>query len=356
MGGFALLLESTIGKIGEICDEARAKARERLDQLTKPRGSLGMLEDVAAQIAGITGQSLPRLENKAVIVMAGDHGVVAEGVSAYPQEVTPQMVRNFLRGGAAINVLARQAGARVVCVDMGVAAPLDEPGLINRKIAPGTKNFISGPAMTREEARAAVEAGIEIANQAISEGVNLLATGDMGIGNTTPSTAILAAFTGFPVPLITGRGTGLDQPGVQRKVEVIEQALKVNNPDPRDGLDVLAKVGGFEIGGLAGVILGAAAARVPVVIDGFISGAAAMVARSLAPRAVNYVIASHLSEEPGHRVMLTWLGIKPMLQMQMRLGEGTGAVLAFHLVEAALRILREMATFGEAGVTGEMVV
>lgn len=351
-----MLLESTIGKIGEICDEARAKARERLDQLTKPRGSLGMLEDVAAQIAGITGQSLPRLENKAVIVMAGDHGVVAEGVSAYPQEVTPQMVRNFLRGGAAINVLARQAGARVVCVDMGVAAPLDEPGLINRKIAPGTKNFISGPAMTREEARAAVEAGIEIANQAISEGVNLLATGDMGIGNTTPSTAILAAFTGFPVPLITGRGTGLDQPGVQRKVEVIEQALKVNNPDPRDGLDVLAKVGGFEIGGLAGVILGAAAARVPVVIDGFISGAAAMVARSLAPRAVNYVIASHLSEEPGHRVMLTWLGIKPMLQMQMRLGEGTGAVLAFHLVEAALRILREMATFGEAGVTGEMVV
>ncbi len=351
-----MLLESTIGKIGEICDEARAKARERLDQLTKPRGSLGMLEDVAAQIAGVTGQSLPRLENKAVIVMAGDHGVVAEGVSAYPQEVTPQMVRNFLRGGAAINVLARQAGARVVCVDMGVAAPLDEPGLINRKIAPGTRNFISGPAMTREEARAAVEAGIEIANQVISEGMNLLATGDMGIGNTTPSTAILAAFTGFPVSLITGRGTGLDQPGVQRKVEVIEQALKVNNPDPRDGLDVLAKVGGFEIGGLAGVILGAAAARVPVVIDGFISGAAAMVARSLAPRAVNYVIASHLSEEPGHRVMLTWLGIKPMLQMQMRLGEGTGAVLAFHLVEAALRILREMATFGEAGVTGEMVV
>lgn len=351
-----MLLESTIGKIGEICGEARAKARERLDQLTKPRGSLGMLEDVAAQIAGITGQSLPRLENKAVIVMAGDHGVVAEGVSAYPQEVTPQMVRNFLRGGAAINVLARQAGTRVVCVDMGVAAPLDEPGLINRKIAPGTKNFISGPAMTREEARAAVEAGIEIANQVISEGTNLLATGDMGIGNTTPSTAILAAFTGFPVSLITGRGTGLDQPGVQRKVKVIEQALKVNNPDPRDGLDVLAKVGGFEIGGLAGVILGAAAARVPVVVDGFISGAAAMVARSLAPRAVDYMIASHLSEEPGHRVMLTWLGIKPMLQMQMRLGEGTGAVLAFHLVEAALRILREMATFGEAGVTGEMVV
>jgi len=252
--------------------------------------------------------------------------------------------------------LARHAGARVVCVDMGVAAPLDEPGLLNRKMGPGTKNFVRGPAMTRDEARAAVEAGIEIAAQEIAQGTELLATGDMGIGNTTPSTAILAAFTGLPVKLIAGRGTGLDNPGVQRKIKAVEQALKVNDPDPRDGLDILAKVGGFEVGGLAGVILGAAAARVPVVIDGFISGAAAMVARSLAPLAVDYMIASHLSEEPGHQVMLTWLGIKPMLQMRMRLGEGTGAALAFPLIEAALRILREMATFSEAGVTEETII
>lgn len=348
-----MLLEVTIAKIGRIHEGARGEARRRLDSLTKPPGSLGMLEDIAAQIAGVTGKSSPWVENKAVIVIAGDHGVVAEGVSAFPQEVTPQMVRNFLQGGAAINVLARQAGARVVCVDMGVVVSLNESNLISRKIGPGTKNIAQGPAMTRDEARAAVEAGIEIVTQEIARGAELLATGDMGIGNTTPSTAILAAFTGFPVPLIAGRGTGLDNLGLQRKIKAVEQALKVNNPDSRDGLDVLAKVGGFEIGGLAGVILGAAAASVPIVIDGFISGSAAMVARSLAPQVIDYMIASHLSEEPGHKVMLTWLGLKPMLHMGMRLGEGTGAVLAFHLIEASLRILREMATFSEAGVTGK---
>ncbi len=351
-----MLLEETIAKIGELDEQAQEAARRRSDRLTKPPGSLGMLEDVAAQIAGITGKSLPWLEKKAVITMAGDHGVCAEGVSAFPQEVTPQMVLNFLRGGAAINVLSRQAGAKIVCVDMGMIAPVDAPGLVVRRIGPGTNNLAAGPAMTPDQARAAVETGIEVATQEIAGGTELLATGDMGIGNTTPSTAILAAFTGFPVALLAGKGTGLDQPGVQRKIKVVERALRINNPDPRDGLDVLAKLGGFEIGGLAGVILGAAAARVPVVIDGFISGAAAMIARSLAPRSIHYMIASHLSEEPGHRVMLNWLGIKPMLHMRMRLGEGTGAVLAFHLIEAALRILREMATFDEAGVTGEMIL
>ncbi len=346
-----MLLEETIKKIGELDQQAQEKARLRLDDLTKPPGSLGMLEEVVVKIAGITGNWMPSLEKKAVIVMAGDHGVVAEGVSAFPQEVTPQMVRNFLRGGAAINVLSRHAGAKVVCVDIGVAAPLEEPGLLSRKIALGTRNIAKGPAMTLEEARRAVEVGIEVATQEIAAGVQLLATGDMGIGNTTPSTAVLAAFTGFPVSRIAGKGTGLDDRRFRHKVEVIECALKVNNPDPRDGLDVLSKVGGFEIGGLAGVILGAAASRVPVVIDGFISGAAAMIARALAPRAVDYMIASHLSEEPGHRIMLNWLGLEPMIQMRMRLGEGTGAVLAFHLIEAGLRVLREMATFSEAQVS-----
>lgn len=351
-----MLLEETIAKIGELDGQAMEAARRRSDRLTKPPGSLGMLEDIAAQIAGITGKSQPWLERKAVIVMAGDHGVCKEGVSAFPQEVTPQMVRNFLRGGAAINVLSRQAGAKVVCVDMGMATPVDEPGLVVRRIAPGTANLAAGPAMTAEQARAAIEAGIEVATQEIESGTELLATGDMGIGNTTPSTAILAAFTGFPVAILAGKGTGLDQPGIQRKIRAVERALEINRPDPRNGLDVLVKVGGFEIGGLAGVILGAAAARVPVVIDGFISGAAAMIARSLAPSSVNFMIASHLSEEPGHQVMLNWLGLKPLLHMRMRLGEGTGAVLAFYLIEAALHILMEMATFDEAGVTGEMII
>lgn len=352
----SLLLEETIERIGSLDEGAVKAARRRLDSLTKPPGSLGMLEDIAAQIAGITGKIQPWLEKKAVIVMAGDHGVCEEGVSAFPQEVTPQMVLNFLKGGAAINVLARQAGAKVVCVDMGMVTPLEEPGLVIRRLGSGTKNLAAGPAMTLEQARSAVESGIEVATKEIvNNGIELLATGDMGIGNTTPSTAVLAAFTGFPVSILAGKGTGLDQAGIQRKISAVEKALAINKPDPRDGLDVLAKVGGFEIGGLAGVILAAAAARVPVVIDGFISGAAAMIARSLAPRSVHFMIASHLSEEPGHQVMLNWLGLKPMLHMGMRLGEGTGAVLAFHLIEAALRILREMATFEEAGVSGKKI-
>ncbi len=348
------VLQEVISRIGDLDARAMEAARQRLDSLTKPQGSLGMLEEVAVKLAGITGEVFPPLEPRAVVVMAGDHGVVAEGVSAFPQEVTPQMVRNFLRGGAAINVLARQARAKVVCVDIGVAAELAEEGLIVKKVAPGTRNIARGPAMTRAEAEAAVEAGIEVAQAEIAAGARLLATGDMGIGNTTPATAVLAAFTGFPLRPITGRGTGLDDAGLARKVEVLARALAVNRPDPRDGLDVLAKVGGFEIGGLAGVILAAAAARVPVVIDGFISGAAAMVAKALAPGAVNFMLASHLSEEPGHRLMLQWLGLEPMLHMRMRLGEGTGAVLTFHLLEASVRILREMATFDEAGVSNRL--
>lgn len=346
-----MLLEETTRNIGDLNREAMEAARKRTDSLTKPQGSAGILEDVVIKIAGITGNSTPWIEQKAVITMAGDHGVCAEGVNAYPQEVTPQMVLNILSGGAAINVLTRQAGARVVCVDMGMVAPVEAKGLVVRRIGPGTANIAAGPAMSREQAIAAIEAGIEIANAEIDKGVQMLATGEMGIGNTTPSTAILAAFTGYPVELLSGKGTGLDTPGMQRKISAIKRALSVNNPDPRDGLDVLSKVGGFEIGGLAGVILGAAARRVPVVIDGFISSVAAMIAKSLAPKAVNFMLASHLSEEPGHKIILDWMGLKAMLHLNMRLGEGTGAVLAFHLVEAALRLQLEMATFDEAGVS-----
>lgn len=345
-----MLMEDTISKIGELDREAQKKARQRQENLIKPMGSLGMLEDVAVKISGITGEVMPWLEKKTVITIAGDHGVARDGVSAASQDVTPQMVRGFLNGGAAINVLTRHVGAQVVCADLGMVKSVDDPRLISKRIGPGTNNIAEGPAMSREQARAAVETGIRLAADEIAKGTQLLGTGDMGIGNTTPSTAILAAFTGFPVSLLTGKGTGLDEAGVERKARLIEKALDLNKPDPRDGLDVLAKVGGFEIGGLAGVILGAAASRVPVVIDGFISGAAAMIARSLEPRSVDYMIASHLSEEPGHKVMLTWLGIEPLLQMRMRLGEGTGAALAFTLVDAALKIVKEMATFQEAGV------
>ncbi len=332
--------------------EAQAAARARHDQLTKPPGSLGRLEALALQLAAITGQPRPVVARKAVIVMAGDHGVTAEGVSAYPAAVTPQMVLNFVHGGAAINVLARQAGARVVVVDVGVAADLGEqPGLLSRKVAYGTRNMARGPAMTRAEAEAALQVGLETVRVEIDQGLDLVATGDMGIGNTTPSAAITAVLTGAPVARVTGRGTGVDDAGLARKVAVIEQALRANQPDGRDPLDVLAKVGGLEIGGLVGVMLGAAARRVPVVVDGFISGAAALVAAGLAPGVKPYLIAAHQSVEAGHGVLLAHLGLRPLLDLELRLGEGTGAVLAFNLVEAAARILSEMATFAEAGVS-----
>ena len=346
-----MLLEKTIAAIGELNGEAMEKARGHQKNLIKPYGSLGMLEDVAVKIAGITGKIKPRLENRAVITCAGDHGVAARKISVADQEVTGQMVRGFLDGGAAINVLTKHAGARVICVDVGMIRPVDDPRLKVCRVGPGTADIAAGPAMSGQQARAAVEAGIEVAAEEVRKGVQLLATGDMGIGNTTPSTAILAAFTGFPVSLITGKGTGIDHETMQRKTQIVEQALNLNKPDPRDGLDVLAKVGGFEIGAITGVILAAAASRVPVVIDGFISGAGAMIARALAPGVVDFMLASHLSEEPGHKVMLTWLGVHPMLQINMRLGEGTGAALSFTLIDAALKIAREMATYDQAGVS-----
>ncbi len=334
-------------------DEAAMRlARERHDQLTKPQGSLGRLEELAIKVAGITGLARPRLPNKAVVVLAADHGVAVEGVSAYPQAVTAQMVQNFLGGGAAINVLARRAGARVIVADLGVATDLpSHPELVGKKIRAGTRNLAEGPAMTMQEALAAITAGIEIVEVEIDRGLDLVGTGDMGIGNTTASSAIVAAITGRPVVEVTGRGTGIDDQGWQHKVAVIERALHVNRPDPADPLDVLVKVGGYEIAGLVGVILGAAAQRIPIIIDGFISGAAALVATELCPSVRDYLIAAHNSVEQGHRIMLAHMDLVPLLNLNLRLGEGTGAVLAMGLVDDAVAVLDEMTTFGEAGVS-----
>jgi nicotinate-nucleotide--dimethylbenzimidazole phosphoribosyltransferase len=347
-------LEKTISEIKPLDEEAMKLAKERQDTLTKPQGSLGMLEELSIRVAGIQAKALPEIKHKAVITMAGDHGVVEEGVSAYPKEVTPQMVYNFIRGGAGINVLARHVGARVIVVDMGVAADLQlagEEGFRSKKIAYGTRNFVKGPAMSRSEAVRSIEAGIEVMEEELEEGLDIVATGDMGIGNTTPSSAIVAAITGRHPRRVTGRGTGIDDEAFERKIRVVEKALEVNRPDPSDAIDVLSKVGGFEIGGLAGVILAGAANRVPVVLDGFISGAAALIAHALAPRARDYMIAAHQSVEAGHAVVLEHLGLKPLVNLDLRLGEGTGAALGISLVEAGVKILREMATFAEAGVS-----
>lgn len=331
---------------------SESAARARQATLTKPPGSLGRLEDLSIQLAAATGQTRPSFARKAVIVMAADHGVTAEGVSAYPAAVTPQMVMNFVRGGAAINVLARQAPARVIVVDIGVAYDFDpQPGLLLRKIAPGTQNMTHGPAMTRAQAETAIAEGIDVVQMEIANGLDLVATGDMGIGNTTASAAITAVITGRPVSEVTGRGTGIDAVGLQRKITVIEKAIKVNAPDPQDALEVVGKVGGLEIAGLAGVMIGAAAKRVPVVIDGFISGAAALIACGLCAEVKPYLIAGHQSVEAGHRLILNHLSLHPLLDLNLRLGEGTGAVLAFFLVDAAAHLLNEMATFSEAGVS-----
>lgn len=349
-------LENTVDKIRPLDQEAMAAAQNRLDQLTKPPGSLGVLEDIARQVAGITGQARPECpRTKCCILMAADHGVVAEGVSAFPPSVTPQMVRNFARGGAAMNVLARRAGSRLLLVDIGVAVDLPEqPGLLRRKVAYGTANMARGPAMSRDQALAAISVGLEVVNQAISEGAQIIGLGEMGIGNTTASSALVAAFTGCAPAQAVGRGTGIDPSRLAHKVAVVERALEVNRPRADEPLDTLARVGGLEIAGLVGVILGAAATRVPVVTDGFISTAAALTAVRLAPTARDYILGSHLSEEPGHGVTLEAMGIEPVLHMRMRLGEGTGAALVMPLVDAALAILDEMATFEEARVDGAL--
>jgi len=327
-------------------------AQGLLDQLTKPAGSLGRLEELARHLAEVSGRCPPTIADPVIFTLAGDHGVVAEGVSAYPQVVTAQMVENFLRGGAAINVLARHAGARVVVADLGVAGPLaPHAALRSIKIGPGTRNMCREPAMTRAEALAAIEAGIALVESERRAGLDLVGTGEMGIGNTTAASAIVAVLAGAPVAAVTGPGTGLDEAGRRRKIQVIEQALLVNRPDPDDALDVLGKVGGFEIAGLAGVVLASAAHRIPVFVDGFISSAAALVAVRMAPAARHYLVASHRSAEPGHRHALAALGLDPYLDLGMRLGEGTGAALCIDLARAAVKLLTEMATFKSAGVS-----
>jgi len=326
-------------------------AQTRLDRLTKPLGSLGQLEEIAKRYVGIVEKLNPKVDKKIIYTFAGDHGVVAEGVSAYPKEVTPQMVYNFLRRGAGINVLARHVGAEVVVVDIGVDHDFQPvEGLIIRKVARGTGNIVQGPAMSRGQALQAVFVGLEMAEHAREQKADLVGTGDMGIGNTTPSSAILAALTGLPVSQVTYRGTGIDDATLGQKIQTIEKAIARNNPDPKDPLDVLAKVGGFEIAGIAGLIIGCAFHRIPVVVDGFISTAGAMIAVSLNPEIKGYLFAAHQSVEVGHRFMWEYIGQKPILNLSLRLGEGTGAALAMFIIEAAVKVLNEMATFTEAGV------
>ncbi len=348
------LLTNTLTAISDVDRQAGEQAKKRLDSLTKPPGSLGVLEDIAVQLAAIQGKAIPGLGPKVVMVMAADHGVVEEGVSAFPQEVTRQMVINFLHHGAAINVLANQADTRVVVTDVGIKGdPVEHPELNNRKISPGTRNMVQEAAMTEAEVIAAVEVGIEMVNLEIDRGATIVAIGEMGIGNTTSSAAILACLTGKDLELITGRGTGIDDEGLIRKRAAIRKAIEVNSPVAADPLDVLRKVGGLEIAALTGVILGAVSRKVPVVLDGFISSTAALVAHKLHHHCQYHMIASHLSQEPGHKIVLGEMGLKAILQLDLRLGEGTGAVLAFNLIEAAVKIITEMATFEEAGVSNK---
>lgn len=345
------LLKNTIFNIGTLNYTVMEKVQKRLDNLTKPQGSLGRLEELVRHIAGITGREKLSLERKVVFTLAADHGVTDEKVSAYPKEVTAQMVYNFLRGGAGINVLARQVGARVIVVDMGVAENLTVSGFKDCKINMGTKNFTKGASMTREEAIKSIETGIRLVEEECANGVDIIGTGDMGIGNTTASSAITAVFTGKEVEDITGRGTGIDDEIFKHKVKIIKRALLINKPNKEDALDVLSKVGGYEIGGIAGVILGAAKNRIPVIIDGFISGAGAFIAVALSKRVKDFIIASHCSAEKGHKSALALMGLKPLLDLNLRLGEGTGSALAMYLCESAVRVLNEMATFKDAQVS-----
>jgi nicotinate-nucleotide--dimethylbenzimidazole phosphoribosyltransferase len=350
-------LEEIVKKIQPVGSEWVEKAREHTLQLAIPPRALGRLHDISERICGIQETLQPEVFSKAFLVMAGDHGVASDGVSAFPQEVTGEMVKNFLRGGAGINVLARNVGAEVLVVDMGIIPDVD-PGSSEyrnrfhiRKVGRGTANIARGPAMTRAQAEQSILHGFNIASELFSTGVRMLGTGDMGIGNTTPSAALGAVLTGKPVNEMVGRGTGIGDSAMDNKCEIVKRAIEINRPNAADGLDALAKVGGFEIGGIAGCVLAAAYHRRPAVIDGFISTAGALVAHSLCPAAVDYVFAGHCSEESGHRKMLAYLGLEPILDLGLRLGEGTGAALAMGVIEGAVRVFNEVLTFEQAGVT-----
>ena len=352
MTGTANAFEAAVAAVGELDDGAGRAAAEHHDRLTKPRGSLGRVEAIGVRLAAISGASPPPVPAPAAVaVFAGDHGVLAEGVTPWPQDVTAQMVQNFVAGGAAINVLARQTGARVMVVDVGVATELDAaPGLAREKVRTGTGNIAREPAMTIAEARQALDVGAAVATRLVDEGAACLVTGDMGIGNTTPSAALVAAFTGRAAREVTGRGTGIDDPTLARKVAAVDAAL-ARTPDRDDPIAVLASLGGLEIAALTGFVVGGAAARVPVVVDGVIAGAALLTATKLVPGAIHFCFAGHRSTEPAARVILDTLGLEPILDLELRLGEGSGACLALPVLEAAARILGEMATFDAAGVT-----
>jgi nicotinate-nucleotide--dimethylbenzimidazole phosphoribosyltransferase len=347
------LLNTVIETIPVPDETWEERAWSRLDSLTKPPRSLGLLEDLAQRLAVLQRTERPSVPRKAIVLMAGDHGVTAQGISLYPSEVTAQMIANIAAGGAAINQLAAHAGARVVVVDVGAANPVSyASGVVDARVANGTADMSLGPAMTREQALAAIGAGIEQVAELAAEGLDLVGTGDMGIGNTTASAAITSVLTCVDASDVVGPGTGLDEAGVRHKAEVVRRAIEVNIPDPLDALDTLTKVGGLEIAGIVGVILGAASLGIPVVSDGYISGAAALVALHLAPAARPWLFVSHRSAEPGHTVVLEALGMRPVLQLDMRLGEGTGAALAMELMDAACAVMSGMATFAEAGVAG----
>ena len=344
-------IAATTGRIEPLDGGAMRAVQQRLDDLTKPVGSLAVLETMARQFAGIRRTARPTLPQKAIVLMAADHGVAAEGVSAFPPEVTEQMVYNFVRGGAGINVLARHAGARLVLVDVGVKAELAQnPEIIRRKVRRGTANMRVEPAMTRDEALAAMRVGIETVTALAEEGITAIALGEMGIGNTTASSAITSVLTGKPVAWVVGRGTGIASELLTHKIMVIEEAIARHKPDPEDVVDVLAKVGGLEIAALAGAAIGAAARRMVVMLDGFIASAAVLAAYRHCEEIRPYLMASHLSEEPGHAAILEELGLQPCLRLNMRLGEGTGAAIGLTVLDAAVKVLNEMATFEEAQV------
>ncbi len=346
------VLKRTLKNIRPINKKWYDIAQRRLDDLTKPVGSLGRLEEFARRLVAITENERPLLDKKVIFTFAGDHGVTEEQVSAYPKEVTQQMVVNFLRGGAGINVLARHGGTDIVVVDIGVDYNFGTiDGLKDKKVVWGTKNFVKEPAMTGEDALRCFEVGIELADEYARRGYKIFGTGDMGIGNTTPSSAIASVLTGRPVSEVTGRGTGISDESLKRKIKVIEEGIKLNKPNPDDAIDVLTKVGGSEIGGIAGLVFGAASNGIPVVIDGFISTAGALLAYCTEPKVKDYMFAAHNSVEIGHEIMLDRMELKPILTLDLRLGEGTGAALAIFLIEAGLKIYGEMATFGEARIS-----
>ncbi len=350
MNKYSELLEKTIAKITGPDIVAQQAAKRRLDSLTKPLGSLGRLEEIVIRIAGITGEARPVVDKKTIIIMCADNGVAEEGISSCPKSVTAEVTRNFTRGITGVNILSSHAGAEIVPVDIGVEGQLDCCGIVDKKIMRGTRNMAKGPAMTREEALRAIDAGIETVNELKEKGARMFGTGEMGVGNTTTSSAVAAVLTGRQLDSLVGRGAGLSSEGLEHKIEVIRDSILLNKPDADDAVDVLAKVGGLDIAGLAGCYLGAAACRIPIVIDGFIAGVAALVAARIMPDSREFMIASHGSAEPGSKAVLEALGLEPLLMLGLRLGEGTGAALAFHIIDAAFEAYNKMGIFGDANI------